>query len=173
MNAPIYLSSGKKIHFSSSNWIRWMTLSLSAYLFLFPQMNARADIGPKPTMDFIFLHENNPPLTIIEGTLLECDDADCTQSAPLEEFGPQGFSCTDDRCSSMAYGYSEYHRLVIHFSDGKVRESNIFGNRFYDATYQVTIRADDLIVEEDLFRSNSAFSGIFFIFFGCVDFLFC
>lgn len=113
-------------------------------------------------MEFTFIQEFEPPLTIVEGTLLECEDVNCAQPVPLEELGPQGFHCTPDHCSSMAYGYSDYHRLVIRFSDGRIRESNVFANRYFDAVYQVTVREDDLNVQEDMWRSNSAFAGIFF-----------
>jgi hypothetical protein len=145
----------------SLEWIKPAVYLIVGLILIFPWFNARADMGPKPTMEFIFVQEFDPPLKIVEGTLLECDDEVCTNPEPLEELGPQGFRCTPDRCSSMAYGYSEYHRLVIQFSDGKERESNVFGNRFFDATYQVTVRDNDLVVEEDLWRSNSAFAGIF------------
>jgi hypothetical protein len=107
-------------------------------------------------MEFIFVQENDPPLVILEGTLLECEDATCSRAEPLEALGPQGISCTSDRCSSMAYGYAPYHRLVIRFSDGKIRESNIFEKRFFNASYQVTVRADDLVVQPDIWKSSAA-----------------
>lgn len=167
MDSPNNSSSGKRIRLANPKRFSQIAWFLVVGLLLVPQMDARADIGPKPSMEFIFVQENDPALTIVEGTLLECPDAACTQATPLEELGPQGFRCTQDKCWSMAYGFSEYHRLAITFSDGKVRESNVFGNRFFDATYQVNVRTDDLVVEEDVWRSYSAYAGIFsFIIFG-------
>jgi hypothetical protein len=54
----------------------------------------------------------------------------------------------------MAYGYARYQRLVISFSDGKTRQSNVFQKRFFDARYQVNIREDDLLVKEKLGSIN-------------------
>lgn len=145
----------------TSHGVRWLGWILFGLLLLAPHGIARADMGPKPTMEFVFIQSFSPPLTIVEGTQLECDDAACTSPEPLADRGPQGFRCTPESCESMAYGYRQYQRLVIRFSDGKVRESNVFEHRFFDAQYQVTVRADDLLVEEDLWRSNSAFSSMF------------
>ena len=64
------------------------------------------------------------------------------------EMGPQRFTCTETTCSSLAYGYSDYHRLRISFTDGRVLESNVFDKEYFDARYKVTIRADDLLVKE-------------------------
>jgi hypothetical protein len=140
--------------FSHPKRFIWVVFGLFACLLLIPNYTVRADIGPKPTMEFIFIQENDPDLVILEGTLMECEDAACNQAAPLEALGPQGFSCTSDRCISMAYGYASYHRLVIRFSDGSVRESNIFENRFFNAVYQVRVRTDDLVVKTDIWKSS-------------------
>ncbi len=106
----------------------------------------RADIGPKPTMDFEF--EIDDDLTISQGVLQECSDSTCSEAWAMEEYGPQGLSCKSTSCSSMAYGYdSDYYRLVITFSDGVTRESNSFTKSHYDANYRVTVRENDLLVE--------------------------
>lgn len=107
-----------------------------------------ADIGPKETMEFEFEYEAGTSLSIVEGVLLECNDEACTQAEPLPQIGPQRFTCTKDHCSSMAYGYRDYHRLSIVFSDGKTRQSNIFGKRYFAARYRVTVRENDLLVKE-------------------------
>jgi hypothetical protein len=119
-----------------------------------PVHAVRADAGPKPTMKFTFVYETASPLTIVSGEQLECEAATCDDAQPLEELGPQRFTCTGDSCSSMAYGYSDYHRLRIRFSDGVTRESNVFTKKFYLANYRVTVREDDLWVEERLGLSN-------------------
>ncbi len=119
---------------------------------------SRADMGPKPTMSFEFVSETGPLPDILEGTLLECQDSSCQEAKPLGNFGPQHFSCTQNQCSSMAYGYSPYHKLVIRFNDGKSKESNIFQKKYFDARYQVTVRPNDLTVKE--LRGSSNFLNL-------------
>lgn len=110
---------------------------------------ARADMGPKPTMLFQFTPvAGQPNLLVTDGVLLECGDSACLTSHPLEDFGPQGFSCFGTTCHAAAYEFAEYHRLVLTFSDGVTRESNIFTKKSFEATYIVTIGKTDLIVEE-------------------------
>ena len=161
MNITIRSMGEKLMRCRKPKRFMWVVYGLIACFLLLPNYGVRADIGPKPTMEFIFIQENDPPLAILGGTLLECEDATCSQAAPLEALGPQGFSCTSDRCSSMAYGYAPYHRLVIRFSDGKIRESNIFENRYFNAVYQVTVEADDLVVKADIWKSSTTSSNGF------------
>lgn len=123
--------------------LRWVTLAL---LLLLPASPASADIGPKPSMHFEFEYEM-PYTPILGGVQIECEDAACTEGQPLEELGPQRFSCNETECSSMAYVYSEYHKLVIEFGDG-TRESNIFTSKAFSASYIVTVSEDALFVRE-------------------------
>jgi hypothetical protein len=120
-----------------------LLLVLLVQVFI-PVQIVRADTGPKPTMEFAFRGE---PITIISGTLYECDQSDCSDAAPLGEFGPQRFTCEADSCRALAYGFSTYHKLKIEFSDGKRRASNVFQTAGFDSKYTVTIRPDDLLVE--------------------------
>lgn len=117
-----------------------------------------ADVGPKPTMSFDFVGETSSPPAIVVGTLMECQDSTCKDAKSLRTLGPQHFSCTQTQCSSMAYGYSPYHKLVIQFEDGKTRQSNIFQKKYYDARYKVTVRADDLSVQE--LRGGNSFLNL-------------
>ena len=120
-------------------------------LFLLAFMPFRAvsaDTGPKPTMDFTF--EQGIPgqqLTIVSGTLYECEQADCQDAQPLTVAGPQHFTCNATTCYALAYGFSAYHRLEIQFSDGKTRQSSIFQTAGFNSIYKVTIQPDDLLVE--------------------------
>ncbi len=123
-----------------------LLIALSAALFVLVPA-ARADIGPKPTLDFEFVYETGTPLTITGGELLQCDEATCAAGEPLQKLGPQHFSCTENACTSMAYGYSDYAQLVIHFSDGVTRESQVFAVKRFHAHCRVTVREDDLGVE--------------------------
>jgi hypothetical protein len=123
---------------------------------------AYADIGPKPEMQFEFSFPEGNPLTILQGSLLECDQPDCQDAQPLEELGPQRFTCGATSCQAMAYGFKPYHRLTITFSDGETRQSNVFSKRFFSANYQVEVRQSDLLVEERLGGINP-FSFIFVV----------
>jgi hypothetical protein len=117
-------------------------------LVLVPFQVARADMGPKPSMHFEFAYEVDPAATILSGIQFECQTADCSDAKTLGEVGPQRFGCGLAECSSLAYGYSDYHRLSIDFSDGKTRQSNVFGKKYFEAYYRVTVRENDLLVEE-------------------------
>ena len=115
---------------------------------LLPAQIALADTGPKPTMDFQFKWElTGSPVTITSGILYECKQSDCSDAAPLQQLGPQGFRCDSESCSATAYGFSDYHKLEIQFSDGKTRQSNVFKTAGFDSKYTVTVRPDDLLVE--------------------------
>lgn len=136
-----YLPKSVKIFASLFMAAIWILFSLAS--------PARADLGPKPTMVFEFEPAAGlPNLLVLEGSLLECDDDACIQSHPLEDFGPQGFTCFGTTCHAVAYSFSDYHRLVLTFSDGVTRESNIFTKRSFEANYMVTIGKKDLFVEE-------------------------
>jgi hypothetical protein len=126
-----------------------------------------ADTGPKPSMEFEFkqgLPEGQ--VTITSGILYECEQSDCSDAAPLEELGPQRFTCDALGCSALAYGFSDYHRLEIQFSDGKTRQSNIFKTAGFDSKYTVTIQPDDLLVEEQF--SLTAIPPTWLIVMACV-----
>lgn len=118
-------------------------------LSLVPLHTSHADTGPKPTMSFEFSQDFGiDPVIIISGQLLECDEADCADAKPLEELGPQHFSCDENSCDALAYGFSTYHMLEIEFSDGKTRRSNIFESTDFYSSFLVKIRQDDLVVEQ-------------------------
>jgi len=136
-------------------WKVLISLALAALCVSVNVQIVSADMGPKPSMEFNFVYETDTTLTIAGGEQLECADAACADAVSLEEAGPQRFTCTETDCSSMAYTYEDYHRLAIAFSDGVTRESNVFGKSHFDAVYRVTVRADDLLVEETGGRMNS------------------
>lgn len=125
--------------------VRFLLLA-TAFLFLyFAPPAALADVGPKPTMNFELVYQIDQPVPIINSQMLECEDAACAQSRPLEEMGPQRFECSDTGCFSMSYGYRPYHKLVLEFAD-KTRESNIFPTRTYNEQFQIIVRESDLQV---------------------------
>ncbi len=113
-----------------------------------PAHVALADTGPKPTMEFAFRQElSGETVTITSGILYECEQSDCSDASPLEELGPQRFTCEADSCRALAYGFAPYHKIEIEFSDGKTRQSNIFETAGFDSRYTVTVHPDDLLVE--------------------------
>ena len=117
-----------------------------------PLSRARADVGPKPTVEFTFKQRfSGPPVTITSGTLLQCDQPDCSDAYPLPgDMGPQHFSCEVLTCSGLAYGFTDYGKLEITFSDGKTRQSNIFAIKSFKSFYDVAIQENDLVVTERL-----------------------
>ena len=124
-----------------------LLLNLALQIFI-PVYIAKADTGPKPTMEFEFKQEfAGDPLTIVSGTLYECQQPNCSDAAPLQKVGPQGFYCQADSCSATAYGFSPYHRIEIEFSDGKTRQSNVFETAGFNSNYAVMIRPVDLQVD--------------------------
>jgi len=114
-----------------------------------PFSSARADIGPKPSMSFKFIYETSEKLTITSGNQLQCDNPDCQDVTPLDQIEDPILTCTKTSCSSYAFGYAQYNQLVITFSDGKTRESNVFTKNYYEAKYKVTVLEDSLDVKED------------------------
>ena len=127
-----------------------------------PFQTASADVGPKPSMDFTFTQGvSGTQVSIVSGTMFECQQSDCSDAKPLPQLGPQGFRCEATSCHALAYGFSDYHRLEIQFSDGKSRQSNIFKTADFNGTYKVTIRQDDLRVEPQI--SLDLFSPLTYI----------
>ena len=124
-----------------------LPLLLLFALLLVPQHAVRADTGPKPTMTFTFQLPSQT-WSIVSGTLYECGVPDCADARPLEEVEPQRFHCDASSCFSMAYGYADYFRLEITFSNGKTLQSNVFTKKAFDADYVVTLSGDTLAVEE-------------------------
>jgi hypothetical protein len=134
--------------FIKARLILILAMVIAAFM---PLSSVSADTGPKPTMDFQFM-QGFPGLavSILSGTLFECDRSDCQDAAPLMQAGPQRFYCEATNCHALAYGFSNYHRLQIQFSDGKTRQSNIFKTDQFQSIYKVTIRQDDLLVEPQI-----------------------
>lgn len=115
-------------------------------LSLMPALLAQADTGPKPKMTFTFQFQGDA-IAIVGGQQIECQDDQCADGKPLEEHGPQRFWCDAAQCSSMAYGYAPYHKIVVQFAD-RTRESNVFGKEAFSAEYTVSVLAESLLVKE-------------------------
>ena len=126
--------------------LQGVILLLLAFSLFLPVTPVQADTGPKPGMSFTFYFKI-PKIDIISGELIQCDNAACQNGSPLRQLGPQHFSCGVDSCDSTAYGYAEYNKLVITFSD-RVRESNVFTKKAFNAQYTVTVLQDAMTVTE-------------------------
>src|ERR1041384_1216310 len=143
--------------------IRSFLVLLLFFAFL-PVSIVLADTGPKPTMEFAFKQEaTSTPITIDSGTLYECEQSDCSDAAPLQQLGPQGFFCDAQGCRATSYGFRPYHKIEIQFSDGKTRQSNIFQTAGFNSKYTVTVRPDDLLVEAQLTPGNFPFPSFIVI----------
>ncbi len=133
----------KRLH---TNITSTLILILMGLLLWVPIQSVQADVGPKPSMDFEFDYRIEK-VPIIEGKLMQCDDEKCSTWRYLEHLGPQDFTCQEYSCSSLAYGYSDYHKLVIKFEDQE-RESNIFTKDHFSARYTVKVFSNSLEVKE-------------------------
>ncbi|MFT3891655.1 MAG: hypothetical protein QM730_08495 [Anaerolineales bacterium] len=131
------------------NKLRFSLFLIVVFTLIFAtQVVFAADIGPKPTMEFDFQQDASVgKVSITSGILYECNQADCSDAAPLEELGPQRFTCEEFHCSALAYGFAPYHRIELQFSDGKTRQSNIFETINFDSNYRVIVHENDLTVE--------------------------
>jgi hypothetical protein len=124
--------------------------ALSAAILLLLSLTsgpAQADAGPKPGMSFTFSFDGTAS-DISAGEMYECSQSDCSDAELLAELGPQGFRCTASTCSSIAYGYADYHKIRISFADGRVLESNVFEKDAFNAVYTVQVTETNLKVKE-------------------------
>jgi hypothetical protein len=107
---------------------------------------AMADVGPKPTASFSIILDNGAHVT--SGILLACEKNNCSDAAPLGEFGPQRFLCSESECHALAYGFSPYLQLQLTLSDGRKLTSQVFKKQGFKATFIATATGNRLYVEE-------------------------
>lgn len=116
-------------------------------VLLIPFRTAAANAAQQPDAEFKFKFETGQPLEIIEAHFYSCGTLEC--STPFEwEETPEDFYCTVEDCYSWSYGYGDYFKLVITFSDGVTRQSNIFEKKDLESEYTITVFEDRLFVEE-------------------------
>ena len=145
-----------------------LTLLLLLLQVFLPAQSVLADTGPKPQMHFQFKYESTEDHpTIVSGVMYECQQADCSDAAPLEQVGPQGFFCDSEGCRATAYGFAPYHKIVVEFSDEETRESNVFQTSGFESAYTVTVRQNDLLVDSE-FSPTGMFPPFFMIVIGCI-----
>jgi len=113
-------------------------------------VTAQANISPKPEMEFSFIYntEEKPLIDPAHSEQIQCTDNQCLQAQPLGHYGMQKLYCSPGSCFSIAYEYQDYQKLVLAFTDGTVRESNIFQTpNTLRARLNVYIDKDKLTVE--------------------------
>jgi hypothetical protein len=106
-----------------------------------------ADAGPKPSMKFSFVYKTTHPVKVLEGWQLESRFKTFNVYDTLLRLGPQRFNVSQDKASSVSYGYEDYHKIVIQFDDRK-RESNVFPDESFNSVYEVSVLDDRLIVKD-------------------------
>ncbi|HUD03529.1 MAG TPA: hypothetical protein VMR51_01960 [Patescibacteria group bacterium] len=108
---------------------------------------AHADIGPKPEMSFNLQYIGTINQSKVSLQQYECDDSQCNKSHPLTIIGPQHFDCENANiCTSLAYGYSDYHQLLLKMN-GKKYFSNTFKTKGFNSTYIVYISGNGISVD--------------------------
>lgn len=135
---------------------RVVVLLILSLLIIHPWQHARADIGDKPTLNFVFIFEGDTPLTITEGVLYACSDSACTDRQPLRELGPQRFTCTESSCSATTYGHPDFMQLEITFSDGFTRQSDVFTTSGFHVRFSVAVGVSSLTIVEESTSGPSA-----------------
>lgn len=124
------------------------TLSVLTVIVLFlSSSTVFADAGPKPSMKFILEYHTSKPVKLLEGCQLQSDFETFTVFDTITRKGAQHFNVTQDMAKSVAYGYKQYHKLVLKFDD-RTRESNIFENESFISSYKVLVYDDRLVVED-------------------------
>ncbi len=111
---------------------------------------AWADIAPKPEIQFSFIYntQDKPLIDSVHSEQIQCQDGLCLQNEPLGSYGAQKLYCSAGDCYAVAYKFEPYQRLVIAFTDGVIRQSNVFavGNDLFNR-YNVYVEEDRLLVE--------------------------
>lgn len=118
---------------------------VTAFGIMVLAFSAHADIGPKPAMSFHLVRAGKR-ISIVRGTLYQCDRPDCRDAAPLRTLGPQHFSCAQTDCDATAYGFAEYSLLELALADGRRLRSRPFAAGGMDSHFDVVVRGRHLAV---------------------------
>ena len=130
-------------------------------------------ISPNPQMDFSFVFNTSSPLTIdvVRSEQLQCTDSLCLSAKPLGDYGAQRMDCTATACRSVAYEYEPFQKLIITFSDGITRESDVFpAPKTLRTAFNVVVEPDKLHVhqvpgqlESPVWKQADAWQALFLI----------
>lgn len=118
-------------------------------LCMFAALTLKADISPEPQISYIFKYSNDEALKIVpQGSeQFQCADTLCSNPEPLGIYGLQKLYCGETECHSISYEFKPFQKLVVEFSDGKTRESQIFNAPSKTrSAMQVNVKEDRLEV---------------------------
>lgn len=116
-----------------------------------------ADMMPLPKADFLLIYntEEKPLLDPLHSEQIQCKDGLCLEQKPLGWYGAQKLVCGGGACTATAYRFEPYQKLVLAFSDGSIRESNIFAQpKNFDTRFAVYVEKDRLIVENTDYKKG-------------------
>ena len=114
-------------------------------------------VAPKPEMNFTLLYatENHPTILPDNSEQIQCSDNQCIQSAPLGHYGLQQLYCRPNGCFSIAYEYQPFQKLILAFSDNKLRVSNVFRTPTkLRGSFNVVVRDNDIVVEPTVYKPH-------------------
>jgi len=80
------------------HWVVFYVWLLFLFAIFIPILSAKADFGPKPSMDFYFQYQEDD-ISAIEGKLLLCADKNCDINEEFEG----NFNCTPKSCAARTY----------------------------------------------------------------------
>ncbi|MBC7426365.1 MAG: hypothetical protein H7321_07500 [Bacteroidia bacterium] len=109
----------------------------------------KADMGPKPSMNFKIDYDTSVYGTLIEGYQLQSESSDFKTFDTLKTAGPQHFMAIGTVILSRAYDYSPYNKIVLKFEKGWY-SSNVFTKGSFNANYNITFENSKLKVSETL-----------------------
>ncbi len=129
--------------------------------------SAKADMGPKPEMNFRIEYLGGRLLS--PKAVYQLCFTDASAEIPSDTLhennqrGPEGFRCEGpNECRSLAYSYDPYHRLMFVFENDTLI-SNVFTKSAFRSRYSVTVYDDRVIVKNQtpwFFREESPFPFI-------------
>ena len=122
---------------------------IALIFFVFVLTPLWAGIAPKPEMDFTLQYQtaSKPAVLAETSEQIQCADNQCLEPAPLGQYGIQKLYCQANECFSIAYEYEPFQQLVLDFSDGVKRSSNVFRTpASLRNNFIVTVRERDLLV---------------------------
>lgn len=130
----------------NSTPVRVLYFIACCHIFILYALPAMADLGPKPTISIEL--QNVLPAPIATGTLLLCNQSDCNDAKPLQDYGPQHFDCSQFSCWGLSYGFSPYLRLKLMLQNGTNIESQIFTKKEFDARFTGAVNGSVLTLRE-------------------------
>ncbi|MDR0953293.1 MAG: hypothetical protein LBM71_03790 [Elusimicrobiota bacterium] len=87
-----------------------------------------ADIAPQPQITYKFNFVDTAPVDIdpAKSEEFQCADTTCLTPVPLGKYGMQKLTCAKDYCYSVLYQFEPFQKLIIGFTDGSVKETQVF-----------------------------------------------